>query len=204
MTSSRIAFYEKNGTLLGARRGVQNQLLRLRNPIPALAFFEPLIEPMNQTLNLQPEAASLLKADGTLLYGIDEVYDLRVTFDAYRRRFWIVGLARNSNADTDNLEQNVYRRTKFVVAVSQTEDPRDGSLGKSGMRSQTMEGAGTPAGARGSTTTPAPQLTIHQSAFPTSCCCSPRRQASMGNLPRRACRTNRRPGTLPRLRNRCR
>jgi hypothetical protein len=125
-TSSWMAFYEKNGTLLARRRASSGLSVQLKNPIDAVSFFKSLIPAMNASLNLQPEAAERLKSDGSLFYGIDEIYDLRVTFDRYRKRFWIVGLARNANADSEFLAQNVYRRTKFVLAVSRTQNPMDG------------------------------------------------------------------------------
>jgi PASTA domain-containing protein len=58
---------------------------------------------------------------GDLPAGIDIVYDLRTIFDSYRNRFWVGALAENSAHISD-----AQRLTKFVVAVSKTENPFDG------------------------------------------------------------------------------
>jgi uncharacterized protein (TIGR03437 family) len=53
---------------------------------------------------------------------VKDFFDTRCLFDEYRKRFWIGALAYNV-AGKDRPEQ---RLTKFVVAVSKTEDPLDG------------------------------------------------------------------------------
>jgi len=72
--------------------------LPLQPPIPLADFF--------QDLNLQP----------TL--GINLFFDARAVFDSYRRRFWIAALAFNTDDDAV--------RRKFVIGVSQSENPLDG------------------------------------------------------------------------------
>ncbi|HZE68114.1 MAG TPA: PASTA domain-containing protein [Pyrinomonadaceae bacterium] len=63
----------------------------------------------------------LVPPTGDLPAGIDTVFDLRTIFDSYRNRFWVGALALNSAHSADE-----GRLTKFVVAVSQTENPFDG------------------------------------------------------------------------------
>jgi hypothetical protein len=55
---------------------------------------------------------------------VDEFYDTRLIFDSFHKRFWLGALARNSGAKYGNDVDKTYRRTKFVVAVSATEDPQ--------------------------------------------------------------------------------
>lgn len=107
-----IRFYEKNGTLL--------------HTIAENSFFDVLTNHIDMNLNLPPEVADKLGDNGRLYYGIDEYYDTRVTFDRYRKRFWIVALARNTKARNGSAIEKLFRRSKVVLAVSLSEDPRDG------------------------------------------------------------------------------
>lgn len=61
---------------------------------------------------------------------LDTVYDTRVIFDDYNKRFWILSVVRN---ESEGIFQALFpptlrvgRRTRHLVAVSLTEDPRDG------------------------------------------------------------------------------
>ncbi|HMB52144.1 MAG TPA: hypothetical protein VKU40_02430, partial [Thermoanaerobaculia bacterium] len=115
-----IAIYEKNGRLATEDRFGQKIE---ENPISAEDFFGWMSDLINPTLNL-----GLFRdvyERGELAYGIDEYYDLRAVFDTYRDRFWIVALARNSKAREGTLLEQQYRRSKLIVAVSTSEDPRD-------------------------------------------------------------------------------
>ena len=70
----------------------------LRSPIGTEDFFG--------ALNLQQQ------------FGINYFFDTRTIFDAYRRRFWVAALGRNT--------ANTNETTKFAVGVSRSENPLDG------------------------------------------------------------------------------
>jgi PKD repeat protein len=64
-----------------------------------------------------------------------EFYDARVLWDEYHKRYWIAALAKNSNAQVRGelepdgqatLDTARARRAMVAIAVSKTEDPRDG------------------------------------------------------------------------------
>lgn len=128
-STGMIAFYEKNGTLLTAKPGQS-----LTNPMTAEEFFS-FLTPFINTLDtdLPSQVTSLLDSNGNLLFGLYDYFDLRVLFDRYRDRFFVAALLRNSvkAASLEAFRSQIgdpkqYRRTKIVVAVSATEDPRDG------------------------------------------------------------------------------
>ena len=117
-TNGRISFYDKSGALLKATR-----LKPLENPISVSAFFDELKPSLAANLNL-PSSVD------PVTFGFNSHYDNRVIFDPYRNRFWIGALTINRNTKNEKLgltpAQRGSRRTKFLVAVSKTEDPRDG------------------------------------------------------------------------------
>ena len=81
--------------------------------------------PANSGANLQcdPNDASL---PGPC---IDEFYDTRVAYDPYRGRFIVLAAARgnkNSLSLTNTAQQNETARRYTAIAVSRSEDPRDG------------------------------------------------------------------------------
>jgi len=132
---NRIAFYDKATlNLLQPKPGGTG----FKNVIGAMEFFRPLWDPantdnVNTHLNLPPN----LPCDPGLepgpnpdetRYCLDDYYDLRVAWDRERGRFWIVGLARNSQArgSGKSLEVLQGRRSVVVTAVSASSDPRDG------------------------------------------------------------------------------
>jgi len=124
--SGRIAFYEKNGALLTQTPDAQP----LKNPMYEAEFFAPLLPHVNSNLALPPSVASQLDGNGDPLFAIDTVFDTRAVFSAIHRRFFVVAIARNSAPRdpeiADTFEEYASRRTKLVVAVSRSEDPREG------------------------------------------------------------------------------
>jgi hypothetical protein len=116
----QIGFYDKAGNLL--IRDKNNQPIAY--PISTLEFFKNLTNDINANLNLPPPSTGATVANG---WGITHYYDSRTIYDSYRKRFWIIALARNDKAlgQTDPFLQGA-RRGKIAVAVSLTEDPRDG------------------------------------------------------------------------------
>jgi hypothetical protein len=100
-TTSLIAFYSRSGSLLKL--------------LDAPSFFGPLKADINAHLNIPSNLVAK--------YSVDEFYDVRALYDRYRDRFWVGGLARNSGAKYGNAVDQTYRRTKFVLAVSDDADP---------------------------------------------------------------------------------
>lgn len=132
-----IAFYEKNGTLLLAKPGE-----KFENPVGASKLFAQLVPTINSNVKLPRDLAALTDGNGAMRFGLYDFYDMHVTFDPYHKRFIVIALLRNNVRsrdfkDTPGLyglldllfgDPRQYRRTKLVVAVSETEDPRDGWL----------------------------------------------------------------------------
>ncbi len=131
---SQIAVYNRKGKLLAGRKGHP-----YTNPFYAVDLYRPIWNPasshnINTRLNLPPNMRCDPRRDITnpaddaaTKYCIDEYYDTRVVYDSYRKRFWIVSLARNANArNVDDPNILMGRRSFSVLAVTRTEDPRDG------------------------------------------------------------------------------
>jgi hypothetical protein len=134
-TTGRITFLEKSGALLGPKSGSP----ALTNPIAARDFFRAVWQDpnnsINNTLNL-PAGAHCDPADPFAddTFCLNSYYDTRAIFDPYRKRFLIGALAINRNSKAKELvcgsrvdvQRRSSRRTKFLLGVSLTEDPRDG------------------------------------------------------------------------------
>jgi hypothetical protein len=138
-SSGRLGFYDKaTGALITADKS--------GNPFngapTARKFFQPLWDKatshgatINDGLNL-PTGLRCdpldPNSDAANNFCIDDYYDLRVAFDMYRKVFWVVASARNSNARCDKVHTPMpaaslaARRSKLLYAVSRTGDPRDG------------------------------------------------------------------------------
>jgi hypothetical protein len=112
-TSSLIAFYSRTGSLLKL--------------FSAASFFGPLKADINAHLNIPTDLVAK--------YSVDEFYDVRALYDRYRDRFWVGALARNSGAKYGNAVDQTYRRTKFVLAVSDDADPSARGRSGGGMQS---------------------------------------------------------------------
>jgi hypothetical protein len=147
-TGGTITFYAKDGTLLTDGNGNAIQ------PFAASLFFQPFFDPADpKNLNTGLNLPKGLKCDPTVSSfdgdpntpGLQplskkqtaatrdclrEVYDSRVIFDDFRKRFWIVSAARNDTAshyqDLADQASRVGRRTRQLVAVSLDADPRNG------------------------------------------------------------------------------
>jgi hypothetical protein len=140
----RITFFTKDGLQVSKDKFGET----FDASFPTRDFFKPLWDPANPTnintfLNLPAGAecqATTADIDGLPVgpFCLDSWYDTRVVFDEYRQRFWIAALARNQNTRklylwNDNTQKTMApafqlaaRRTKVVMAVSLTDDPRDG------------------------------------------------------------------------------
>lgn len=139
-TNRTIRYYDKAGTLVTS--DVDGAPFTAKLPVASIfgAFFSPRKgNPMNTGLNLPGN----LKCDpGIDVLGataaqkpkvkdcISDVYDARVIFDSFRKRFWLVAQARNNSAGyyegLRSRAEHVGRRDKQLIAVSRSEDPRDG------------------------------------------------------------------------------
>jgi hypothetical protein len=125
-----VGFYDKAGQKLTT--DANGNPLPYANPIANANFFQPLLAVINNvnTLNLDGQFAAK-NPDGSLVYGLDYIYDTRIIWDSYRNRFWIVAQAK-SNQTQQNKKGTVpqatldYRRDKILAAVSNDADPRDG------------------------------------------------------------------------------
>lgn len=108
----------------------------LSYPITASQLFKPLWDPpgsnakgINGFLHL-PASAPCDVADPFApgSFCLNDYYDMRVVYDEFRDRFWLFASARNPQwkAAGTTPAQHVARRSKSVLAVSRTADPRDG------------------------------------------------------------------------------
>lgn len=131
---NRISFYDKsNLSPLQGKDGAS-----FASNISAIDLFRPIWDPSNpENVNTFLNLPSNLPCDpfvepetdpDATKYCLDDFYDLRVAYDRTRERFWIVGLARNSEARGRDKDLSVLqgRRSVVIAAVSVTEDPRDG------------------------------------------------------------------------------
>ncbi len=107
-------------------------------------LFKPLWDPANpDNINTHLKLPPQLECDATEQYPfvsetfcLDSYYDARVIYDPYRDRFWIGALARNertrdavlevTTTDHSIADEVAGRRSKALLAVSVSDDPRDG------------------------------------------------------------------------------
>jgi hypothetical protein len=116
----QVAFYDKGGNPLTSDKNGK----KITSTLATAELFKPLLDVINdpKVLNVPPD-----QKNGKLIYGLDHVFDTRVLWDSYRKRFWIVSQAK-SNHTQKPASQAVrnYRRDKMFAAVSRDSDPRDG------------------------------------------------------------------------------
>lgn len=138
-TNGRIRFYSKSGQRLVTDRGGNS----FDADLQAWQIFAPLFQGpgnVNEGLNLPGGLkcdSSIFVFDPNLTAAqrddisscLSTVYDSRVLFDDYRKRFWILASVRNGSEgdfmDLPIIEQRVGRRDRLLLAVSTTEDPRE-------------------------------------------------------------------------------
>lgn len=140
-TYNKIWFLTKSGKLLTTDRFGNP----IANPVPTGQFFAPFYDPADpHNIDTALNLPAGLKCDPTIFpFGsltsaqkaatadcLDDIYDLRVIFDGFRKRFWILTSARNDFAGAylklSDPKQRVGRRNRLFLAVSVDEDPRDG------------------------------------------------------------------------------
>jgi hypothetical protein len=141
---NKVWFYTKAGTALSFNDHGQP----IANPIAATTLFgdlwntkAPNFTPVAQSINSFLNLPSGSKCDPTDPfpsgnYGLDDpsafclndFYDMRAIYDEFRDRFWIIAIARNPKWKvlTGTPGNHISRRTKTLLAVSRTGDPRDG------------------------------------------------------------------------------
>ena len=118
-----IAVYDKTGKLIPAKSGQSN----FANPFSIGSLFSKVKADIDPTLNMPSHLPTDFPRE------IEGYGDVRIMFDAYRKCFWIYAQAKNElhGFTTDDKivhypNIKVARRNKAAVAVSKTEDPRDG------------------------------------------------------------------------------
>ena len=118
-----LAVYDKAGKLLGPKAGHP-----FPNPFAFDSLFSKVKADIDPQLNYPPGLPPGFSGNGIIAYG-----DHRVTFDHYRKQFWIYAMAKNlvhGSWDAQTImtypAMKLVRRDKAAVAVSLTEDPRDG------------------------------------------------------------------------------
>ena len=126
---SLVLYYSKDGSAL-AQVSVKDLFKPLWNPANPGSINFHLNLPSNTPCN--PVALD----SASRIFCVDSFYDARVVYDSYNERFWITALARNSASRSSEListtiphtleEQYAARRSKLLVAVSKSQDPRDG------------------------------------------------------------------------------
>ncbi len=122
-----LAFYDKTGKLLGPKSPGSP----FANPFSVFSLFSQVKADIDPQLNYPPglpPGFNVAHGNGISAYG-----DVRVMFDPYRKRFWIYAMAKNEiPTDSPSVIKfpaiKMARRDKAAVAVSLTEDPRDGFL----------------------------------------------------------------------------
>jgi hypothetical protein len=139
-TNRTIRYYDKAGTLVTTDKDGQPFTGELAVASIFGAFFSPRKgDPMNTGLNLPGSLKCDPGINALLATGaqkpkvkdcIQDVYDARVVFDPFRKRFWLVAQARNNSAGSyeglPSAAEHPGRRDKQLIAVSRSEDPRDG------------------------------------------------------------------------------
>jgi hypothetical protein len=141
---NQVWFYTKAGKPLNFNDHGQS----IANPIPATTLFSdlwntksPNYTPVAQSINSFLNLPSWSKCDPTdpfppsgyglndkSAFCLNDFYDMRAIYDEFRDRFWIIAIARNPKwKDLNGTPGNhISRRTKTLLAVSKTGDPRDG------------------------------------------------------------------------------
>jgi hypothetical protein len=139
--SHKYSFYDKQGALLPTKNGVKSQW-------GSTEFFAPLWADKNpdgttnqNSINrhlgfprVYNTACDPANPNATNSACVNEFYDSRALYDFERKRFFIIAAARNQiwrcggdeRAGTDCEKLETLKRRYIAVAVSQTEDPRDG------------------------------------------------------------------------------
>ena len=118
-----IAVYDKTGKLIPPKSGQSD----FANPFSIRSLFSKVKADIDPTLNMPSHLPTGFPRE------IEGYGDVRIMFDGYRKRFWIYAQAKNElhgfTTDQDIVDHpniKVARRNKAAVAVSKTEDPRDG------------------------------------------------------------------------------
>ncbi|TMQ10495.1 MAG: hypothetical protein E6J91_26255 [Deltaproteobacteria bacterium] len=125
-----VAMYDKGGVLFG--REPSNVSLP-NNPFTLTSLFGQVMTDINKNLSFPPMSSLPpgFATPGDPNYGGVVLYhDTRIMFDSYRKRFWILAMAATKNWDASFIMTfpalKLSRRDKVALAVSKTEDPRDG------------------------------------------------------------------------------
>lgn len=116
LTWDTLAFYDKSGALATG----------FPNPTSTETIFAGLLPTIDASLHLNSQAAG----NPNFLMENGQVGDARVAFDNFRKRWVVAATAKNNSSNLKNTVSTrlrlSQRRTKFLLAISKTEDPAQG------------------------------------------------------------------------------
>lgn len=126
-----LYFYGKDGKLLSAKPDSEG----LENPLYLETLFSNAQAELDASMTLPAGlSAEPCETNGGMGgptedcgYFLGRYYDARVIFDPYRKRFLVGALLKNGKADAQiGGGDRLARRDRALLAVSKTQDPRDG------------------------------------------------------------------------------
>jgi hypothetical protein len=123
LTWNILTFYDKSGNPLPSINDPVHPARNFANPTSTETIFAGVVKQLDANLKLDPKA----QHDPSFLFEAGDVGDARVIFDNFRNRWVVLATAKNNHPTTKDVALMVsQRRTKFLLAVSRDEDPRDG------------------------------------------------------------------------------
>jgi hypothetical protein len=123
LTWDTLTFYDKSGHPLPSINDPAHPGRNFANPTNTETIFAAVVKKLDQNLKLNPKA----QHDPSFLFEAGEIGDARVIFDNFRNRWVVLATAKNNHPNTKDIALvTSQRRTKFLLAVSRDEDPRDG------------------------------------------------------------------------------
>jgi hypothetical protein len=123
LTWDTLTFYDKSGNPLPSINDPTHPGRNFANPTNTETIFAAVVKKLDQNLKLNSKA----QHDPSFLFEAGEIGDARVIFDNFRNRWVVLATAKNNHPNTTDIALvTSQRRTKFLLAVSRDEDPRDG------------------------------------------------------------------------------
>ena len=123
LTWDTLTFYDKSGNPLPSINDPAHPGRNFANPTNTETIFAAVVKKLDQNLKLNSKA----QHDPSFLFEAGEIGDARVIFDNFRNRWVVLATAKNNHPNTKDIALvTSQRRTKFLLAVSRDEDPRDG------------------------------------------------------------------------------
>ena len=123
LTWDTLTFYDKSGHPLPSINDPSHPGKNFANPTNTETIFAAVVKQLDLNLKLNSKA----QHDPSFLFEAGEIGDARVIFDNFRNRWVVLATAKNNHPNTTDIALvTSQRRTKFLLAVSRDEDPRDG------------------------------------------------------------------------------